>query len=106
MAQQFGLRIIIGGLDKGLTALREHNAIGQGKAGWADICVPEQMLSGGKHFYIEWDDKNNSHILIDLRHPNRISLNGQPIEGGQTLPLCDGDEISIGNTVMRYEAIS
>ena len=106
MSRQFGLRVRYAGVDKGLYPLKEERtAVGRGLAGRADICVEEPLVSGGKHFFIDWDAETQCHVLKDLGHPNRIQVNGVEVGDRATLRLCDGDEITIGQSIYRYEAL-
>ena len=105
MGRQFGLRVQYEGVDKGLHPLTGSTAVGRGLAGWADIRVEEPLVSGGKHFVIDWDEEAECHTLTDLGHPNRIRVNGVIVGAGSRLRLREGDEISIGESVYRYEAL-
>ena len=52
------------------------------------------------HAWIAYE--NHRHVLYDAQSTNGTFVNGEPVE---SLCLCAGDEIRIGETVLIYEVI-
>jgi hypothetical protein len=105
MEHRLGLRITFDGADRGLYPLGARTAVGRGLAGWADVMLEDPRVSGGKHFFVEWDSEEQAYFLQDTGHPNRITLNGVAVEPLARLRLGVGDTIAINRTTVRLEAL-
>jgi len=63
-----------------------------------DIQLTDPTVSR-KHALLRCEDL--THILTPTRSFNSILINGQPIQHETT--LAEGDEITLGQTILRYE---
>jgi len=94
--------LVIEGTDKGKTFLMNRLRMTIGRSSLADIQFSERNLSRN-HFSITWDPDKKVHFLEDWGHPNRITINGEVIKAHSRVTLKVGDEIGLGNTLLRYE---
>jgi predicted component of type VI protein secretion system len=64
------------------------------------LCLVDPRLSR-QHCRIEQDEK--AWVVEDLSSRNGTYVNGERVAGRQA--LCDGDEITVGSVLMRFEAV-
>lgn len=62
-----------------------------------DIQLLDRMVSKA---HAEIARENGRYVLRDVGSRNGTLVNGDPVEGG--VVLCDGDEISLGNHILRF----
>ncbi|MBU0677638.1 MAG: FHA domain-containing protein [Verrucomicrobia bacterium] len=84
------------GLDKGRTYELEQMPVHIGRDPHCEICLPDSQ-SSRTHAVIRC--ANSSFEIEDLKSRNGTRVNGVPIE---TIPLHDGDKITIGRTTLRF----
>ena len=100
-ARDFVLRAIAGrDLGAVFPLYRERHVVGRSTT--ADIRLSESAASRS-HFAIVWDLGVAAHVAEDWGHPNRILLNGVVVAPRARSVLRVGDELRLGDTVLRYE---
>lgn len=89
--------IITKGEQEGTTFELASRPLSLGRDPSRDIQILDQRVSR-KQAMIRHD--GTTHVLSPMRSTNPMRLNGQEVENDS--PLSDGDEIAIGETVLRF----
>ena len=89
--------IITKGEQEGTTFELANRSLSIGRDPSRDIQILDQRVSR-KHAMIRHN--GTDHILSPMRSTNPLRLNGEEVQGDA--PLSEGDEISIGETLMRF----
>ncbi len=93
--------IITSGKQEGTTFELAHRPLSLGRDPSRDIQILDQRVSR-KQAMIRHNGTH--HVLSPMRSTNPIRHNGQEIQGDT--PLSEGDEIAIGDTVLRFTALT
>ncbi len=94
--------IVVKGKDEGKVFLLNRLRMVVGRASMCDIKLSDTCISRAI-FAIIWNPDNRTHFVEDWGHPSRIIINGQLVERHTLVALKVGDEIRIGDTLLRYE---
>jgi TIR domain/Inner membrane component of T3SS, cytoplasmic domain len=93
---------VTAGRDVGAVFRLGHERVIVGRSTTADVRLSEPMASRS-HFAIVWDVVRSSYFVEDWGHSNRILLNGVVVDPRTRSLLRLGDELRLGETVLRYE---
>src|ERR1044071_4174730 len=74
---------------------RKTSVIGRDEA--ASLQVEDEQVSR-KHLQVRFDPATSSYTALDMKSSNGTLLNGRPLSGDT--PLKDGDELTLGKTVV------
>ena len=102
-SREFVLRVLKGS-DCGAVFPLNRERLIVGRSTTADIRLSEPAASRS-HFAITWDSEHKSHAVVDWGHPNSILLNGEVIDCHSRSVLTLGDELQLGDTVLKYEGV-
>lgn len=96
-ATQMARLVVIGGTDRGREFVLTKPETGVGRGTDNEIVLTDIAVSR-RHFILTFDGRIFG--VRDLGSGNGTILNGQRVG---TVPVRDGDQIEIGNTLMRFE---